>query len=75
MFSKFRFSMSDESKTVNIVVDETPEKDINDNEETQSTASFDKSEPPCKRQRFEASSAKSIVEWDLPEDLGIYFEG
>ena len=33
MFSKFRFSMSDESKTVNIVVDETPEKDINDNEE------------------------------------------
>ena len=49
MFSKFRFSMSDESKTVNIVVDETPEKDINDNEETQSPASFDKSEPPCKR--------------------------
>ena len=74
MFSKFRFSMSDESKTVNIVVDETPEKDINDNEETQSTASFDKSEPPCKRQRFEASSAKSIVEWDLPEDLGIYLK-
>ena len=66
--------MSDQSETVNIVVDETPEKDINDNEETQSTASFDKSEPPCKRQRFEASSAKSIVEWDLPEDLAIYLK-
>ena len=66
--------MSDQSETVNIVVDETPQKDINDNVETQLTASFDESEPPCKRQRFEASSAKSIVEWDLPEDIAIYLK-